>query len=149
MSAAVTIRETQTFRRRTIFTVIAGGAMAATAAAAVLPAAPPVPASRTTLLLDSFIAGTANTDFARALPGLAAGQRLILKREALNEHDGRAIAVYAGEGPAAGAKLGYVPRAKNEALTALIDEGRSLKAELTGLDPDRWDGARLSVRLAE
>jgi hypothetical protein len=144
MRSATAIRtETTITSRRTLFTVVLGGALAASTALAMAPEAPKS-APRAYLVTETFIAGTAWTDFARALPGLAAGQRLLLKAEG---KDKTQIAVYAGEGPAAGAKLGYLPRANSETLASLLSDGARMSATLTALDPASWSGAKIAVRL--
>ena len=79
-----------------------------------------------TLLADAAVAGLPYYDAAKAVPRLAAGDPLTLRREPSNPHDARAIEVLAADG----AKLGYVARVENEALAALMDAGLAVRANV-------------------
>jgi hypothetical protein len=96
-------------------------------------------------LLRTFVAGTAYYDAAGALPDLAEGQELALRRQPANPHDAKAIEVYSSRG----VKLGYVPRADNPALSALLDDGRRLRCRIAALHPGRYQDIRMAVALVE
>lgn len=78
-------------------------------------------------LLDFAIAGGHYHGLAATMSDLIAGDRLELRREADNPHDRNAIAVYR-----ASVKLGYIPRAVNTPLAALMDAGRQIRADVVG-----------------
>lgn len=63
------------------------------------------------------------------------GQALTLLREAENPYDERAVAIYWNK-----AKLGYIPRRDNAAISQLLDRGERLKAVIEKLDDtdDYW-----------
>lgn len=68
----------------------------------------------------------------RVWSDLRVGDSLALVREADNPHDPRAVRVeWRGE------KLGYVPRAGNETVSRLIDQGVRLSGRITHLQPGR------------
>ena len=84
---------------------------------------------RTAVLCRCFIAGFQFHQGPAILPGLAAGQKLFLKREPANPYDSLAIAIHAD----CGSKIGYLPRRLNEIPTTLMDNGHSLTAVITGV----------------
>lgn len=90
--------------------------------AAALPAAvagTPQSATRAVPLLCSYVAG-ASRRTVRAIPEeLQPGAKLRLVREPANDYDQRAVAVWTANAT----KLGYVPRADNQALANLMDAG--------------------------
>ncbi|WP_084365849.1 HIRAN domain-containing protein [Rhizobium sp. RU36D] len=89
---------------------------------------PTAPASADALtLLDFAIAGGHYHGLAATMSDLISGDRLELRREADNPHDRNAIAVYR-----ASVKLGYIPRAVNTPLAALMDAGRQIRADVVG-----------------
>ncbi|ACI99320.1 HIRAN domain-containing protein [Rhodospirillum centenum] len=117
---------------------LAGGLIAPRATqAAAAPSAP-------ILLLESQVAGTAYYDAGKLLKGLSPGQRLTLRRQPDNRHDGLAIEVLV---PDAG-KLGYVPRIHNQPLARLMDAGKVLHAEVLALTPQEWEKVRIQVWMA-
>jgi hypothetical protein len=73
---------------------------------------------------------------------LRAGHAVRLAREPANEHDDRAIAVYAGE-----VKLGYVPRRQNSMAAGCLDAGVALRATLVGVDLEAPPWERVTVTL--
>ena len=73
-----------------------------------------------------------------AEPELAPGAFLLLKREPANPHDPLAIMIL----DETGRQLGYVPRAKNEALARLMDAGKLLFGKL---ENKAWVGDWLKV----
>jgi hypothetical protein len=75
---------------------------------------------------------------------LKVGDALTLVREADNPYDPRAVRVeWRGE------KLGYVPRAGNEAVAKLLDRGVSLSGRITHLQAGRshWQRILFEVNL--
>jgi hypothetical protein len=96
-------------------------------------------------LVRTFVAGTAYYDAERAMDGLGVGQELVLRREPKNPHDSRAIEVLAPWG----SKLGYVPRSDNSAVTALMDDARTLRARITALRPGAYRDICMSIALVE
>ncbi|MBQ7263101.1 MAG: HIRAN domain-containing protein [Synergistaceae bacterium] len=81
----------------------------------------PRPFGQEIYLIDAHIAGTTHVEGIDALePLLVPGMRLHFLREADNAYDPLAIMVK----DANGNKLGYVPRAKNEILSRLMDAGK-------------------------
>ena len=88
------------------------------------------PFAREVFLLECVVAGTAFRSVKTVEPQLKAGAMLALKREPTNPHDPLAIMVLAETGH----HLGYVPRAKNEALARLMDAGKILFAKLEAKD---------------
>lgn len=78
------------------------------------------------MLIECHIAGTSHRDLKAVEPSLALGAFLVLKREPANPHDALAIMIF----NEAGHHLGYVPRAKNEALAHLLDAGKLLFGKL-------------------
>ncbi len=99
-----------------------------------------MPFAREIMLVECQIAGTSHRDVKTIEPTLAPGVLLVLKREPGNVHDPLAIMIF----NEAGAHLGYVPRAKNEALARLMDAGKLLFAKLESKD---WQGDWLRVEV--
>lgn len=85
-----------------------------------------LPFVREILLIECHVAGTSHQELTEVEPQLAVGDALILEREPENPHDARAIRIRHMNG----AMLGYVPRAKNEALANLMDAGKLLFGRL-------------------
>lgn len=77
---------------------------------------------------------------------LRVGDPLTLVRERDNSHDPRAVRV-----EWRGKKLGYVPRAGNETVARLLDQGVSLSGRITHLQPGRssWQRILFEVDLAQ
>lgn len=95
--------------------------------------APPLPFGREIALLECCVAGTSHVDLEGVAEELAVGQRLALRREPGNEHDPLAVLVL----DTAGRKLGYLPRARNEVVSRLLDAGKRVEARLDAMD---WSG---------
>jgi len=77
---------------------------------------------------------------------LKVGDALTLTRETDNAHDANAIRVeWHGE------KLGYVPRAGNEDLARLLDQGAKISARIVNLQAGRshWQRVLFEVLLEE
>lgn len=88
------------------------------------------PFVREIMLVECVIAGTSHRDLKIVEPLLPIGS---LQRERTNEHDALAIMILDEKGN----HLGYVPRAKNEAIARLMDAGKLLFGRLEGKD---WQG---------
>ena len=97
-----------------------------------------MPFAREIMLIECQIAGTSHRDVKSIEPDLRPGDLLPLKREPDNPHDPLAIMIL----DEAGHHLGYVPRAKNEALARLMDAGKLLFARL---ESKSWHGDWLEV----
>jgi len=97
-----------------------------------------MPFAREIMLIECQIAGTSHRDVKSIEPDLRPGDLLPLKREPDNPHDPLAIMIL----EEAGHHLGYVPRAKNEALARLMDAGKLLFARL---ESKSWHGDWLEV----
>jgi len=76
---------------------------------------------------------------------LRVGDRLDLIREPHNPHDARAIRV-----EWQGVKLGYLPRAQNEAVAAAMDRGERVEGRIGALTthPNPWRRVRIEVFVA-
>lgn len=85
-----------------------------------------MPFAKEIMLIECQIAGTSHRDITEVEPTLVPGDLLVLKREQQNPHDSLAIMIF-NEG---GHHLGYIPRAKNEALARLMDAGKLLFGRL-------------------
>jgi len=96
------------------------------------------PFAREIMLIECHIAGTSHRDVKSVEPTLAPGAFLVLRREPANPHDDLAIMIF----DEAGHHLGYVPRAKNEALARLMDAGKLLFGKL---ESKAWVGDWLKV----
>lgn len=97
-----------------------------------------MPFAREIMLVECQIAGTSYRDVKSFEPLLTPGALLVLKREPSNPHDALAIMIL----NEAGHHLGYVPRAKNEALARLMDAGKLLFGKL---EAKAWVGDWLKV----
>ncbi len=97
-----------------------------------------MPFVREILLIDCRVAGTSFRDLDGIDAALAPGALLPLEREHDNPVDPLAIRMLT-EG---GQLLGYVPRAKNEALAHLMDAGKLLFARL---ESKEWRGSWLKL----
>ncbi len=80
---------------------------------------------------DTRVAGTTHVEGIEDLArGLSEGDRLRLERDPRNRYDRWAIRVL----DARGRRLGYVPADVNEILARLMDAGKCLYGEVTGID---------------
>lgn len=95
---------------------------------------------REIFLLECPVAGTSHVPIMEIEPLLEVGETLTLKREPENAYDALAILVL----DARGAKLGYVPRDRNQVLARLLDAGKPLYARL---DRKQWFGGWLRVTM--
>jgi len=73
---------------------------------------------------------------------LRVGAPLTLQREPYNSHDGRAIAV-----SWQGHKLGYLPRAENDAVSAAMDAGTAVEARIGQLTDDADPRRRVMIEV--
>jgi hypothetical protein len=89
-----------------------------------------------------FIAGFQYHDGPEIVGELEPGLTLVLIREPENPHDHRAVALYYGSN-----HLGYVPRQRNRAIAALLDQGALLRAWVSQVDPgaDPWNALEVRV----
>ncbi len=99
-----------------------------------------LPFAREIMLVEGQIAGTSHRELKDVEPALIPGAMLVLKREPSNPHDRLAIMIF----DEAGHHLGYVPRAKNEALARLMDAGKLLFGKL---ENKTWVGDWLKVEV--
>lgn len=98
-------------------------------------------------LLIAAVAGYAYYAGAQLEDGLAVGEPLQLVREPENPHDCRAVRL-----DWRGHPLGYVPRAQNAHIAALLDAGECLSAsivEISGGCEGTWERVWFSVERAE
>ena len=105
----------------------------------------PAPYAREIRLLECHIAGTQYAGLEEFAWELETGEMLTLKREPDNPHDGNAIRIQDRHER----KLGYVPKAKNEVLAALMDAGKFLSARIHTLETDNWMNIRVVVVMHE
>ena len=99
-----------------------------------------MPFAREIMLVECHIAGTSFRDVRSVEPSLSPGTFFVLRREPANPHDDLAIMILTE----AGHHLGYVPRAKNEALARLMDAGKLLFARL---EAKSWEGDWLRAEI--
>ena len=99
-----------------------------------------MPFAREIMLVECPIAGTSHRDVKAADGDIQQGTVLVLKREPGNPHDALAIMIFTEKGH----HLGYVPRAKNEALARLMDAGKLLFGKV---ESKQWLGDWLKVEL--
>lgn len=103
------------------------------------------PASRELLLIDSFVAGTRYYEADRLRDRLPMGLSLALRREPGNRYDRLAVEVLTR----GGAKLGYVPRGDNEAVSRLLDSGRTVAARIAALPPRAYGDIGMALYLVD
>ncbi len=105
-----------------------------------------MPFAREIMLVECHIAGTSFRDVRAVEPSLTAGTFLVLRREPGNPHDDLAIMILTEQGH----QLGYVPRAKNEALARLMDAGKLLFARVESKEwVDDWLRAEIRIFLRD
>lgn len=98
-----------------------------------------MPFVREIMLVEGHIAGTSHREVRALEPGIVPGGFLPLNREPDNAHDPLAIKILDDKGN----HLGYVPRAKNEALARLMDAGKLLFGKV---ESKAWRGDWLEVQ---
>ncbi|MDE5979911.1 MAG: HIRAN domain-containing protein [Muribaculaceae bacterium] len=98
--------------------------------------------------LDTYIAGRLYGDADLAWPHLEVGQQVILVREADNENDSAAIAVFT-EAAGQHLKLGYIPFRKNQPLALMLDMGwgEAFGATISRLDPSATYDRQIGITI--
>lgn len=93
------------------------------------------------LVLECTVAGTSFRELDDIEAELNVQEQLIVKREADNEADKFAIALYFKE-----VKAGYIPKSKNEVIANLLDAGKSFYGVI---GEKEWQGnwLRLEVKI--
>ena len=93
------------------------------------------------LVLQCIVAGTSFRKLDKIEGRLDAQVKIICKREANNEHDEFAVALYFED-----KKIGYIPREKNEVIARLMDAGKRFFAVIEAKEKEgNW--LRLDVKL--
>jgi len=125
-------------QRRIFFRALFGGLGAAMTSRHILAG------DSTVLIQESPVAGFQFYCGDAVWPSLRVGKKLSLVREAFNDHDRDAVAVYFQD-----EKLGFVPRQENRAIAQMLDRGESLEARIAGLidEEDPWRRIRISIFL--
>ena len=100
-------------------------------------------AVRELLIQESPVAGFQYHAGETVWPRLSAGDPLRLLREPGNPFDRRAVAVYWGD-----AKLGYVPRVANTAVSQMMDRGERITARVEHLRQSRDPWKRVGISIA-
>lgn len=124
--------------RRNILKLFAG-ILAGDASLAVIKR-PEAKAARMLPVLETRIAGFAYYQGEQCLSRIKPVDKLELKRESANRHDGKAIEVF-WMGP----KLGYVPRSHNAALSQLLDQGERIDVVVKGIVERQWEPLEFKV----
>lgn len=115
-------------------------------ATGVLLAAPLVtkakPVKQSLLLQHSPVAGLQYYEGERVWPQFQLNQLLTLQREADNSYDKRAVAIHWND-----AKLGYIPRRGNAAISQMLDRGEKLQVQIIQLNDadDYWKRMQVAV----
>ena len=96
------------------------------------------------LVQSSPLAGSQYYALSSVWDEIRVGDKLLLKREPENRHDGNAIRVEWN-----GRRLGYVPRRENRALAAAMDRGERVEARVSRLAKHRnpWQRVEFEVYL--
>lgn len=99
---------------------------------------------RQVLMQQSPIAGSQYYEGEKVFSRLREEMPLRLVREPDNKYNGRAVAIYVDK-----AKLGFVPRMDNAAVSQMLDRGESLSARIVRLErsDNPWDRVRFAVTL--
>ncbi|QXE20677.1 HIRAN domain-containing protein [Clostridium sp. 001] len=90
----------------------------------------PMPYTNEIFLLNIWIAGLNYYEAHSIEDELNVEDKLLLKRESKNQYDNLAIEIY----DAKNRKLGYVPKAKNEVISRLMDGGKLLYGIITEIE---------------
>ena len=101
----------------------------------------PKPFSKDALVLKTYIAGTNYSDAKKIADSIKEGNYLIFQREATNPHDNMAIKIMDLDKN----KLGYVPKAKNEVISNLMDAGKTIFGII---DKKQWSGDYLNLEIS-
>jgi len=92
-------------------------------------------------VLKTYIAGTRYSEASAIADSIARGNYLIFQREPDNPHDDMAIKILDLDRH----KLGYVPRAKNEVISNLMDAGKTIFGVI---DIKQRDGDYLNLEIS-
>ncbi len=92
---------------------------------------------RQILVLECLVAGTSFRKLNAIEPQIKAEVKLDVKREADNEYDEYAVALYFEK-----SKIGFIPRDKNEVIARLMDAGKQFFATLQAKE---WEGNWLKL----
>jgi hypothetical protein len=100
------------------------------------------PFAREIFLIETHVAGTTHVPIREIEPTLKPGAAMVLRRDPENAFDALAILILTEQG----AKLGFIPRDRNEVLARLMDAGKCLFARL---ETKEWRGdwLRVSIRV--
>ena len=101
----------------------------------------PKPFSRDTLVLKTYIAGTHYSEAKKIVDSIKEGNYLVFQRESTNPHDNMAIKIMDLDKN----KLGYVPKAKNEVISNLMDAGKTIFGII---DKKEWSGDYLNLEIS-
>ena len=101
---------------------------------------------RTVLIQESRIAGFQFHRGDSIWSSLDVGEELASVSESSNSHDPDAVAIYFQK-----EKLGYVPRAENNAIAQMLDRGETLNARIRKLmiEEDPWERVRITISLVQ
>lgn len=106
----------------------------------------PAPVREHIRLTKTAIAGTGHPGVECFASELNAGASVLLVCEPKNAHDPRAISLRNAKGK----RLGYVPKACNEILAALLDSGKQLGAGLIKTESGTiWPELRIEISLMD
>jgi len=92
-------------------------------------------------VLKTYIAGTNYSDAKKIANSIKEGNYLIFQRESENPYDKMAIKIMDLDKN----KLGYVPKAKNEAISNLMDAGKTIFGII---DKKEWSGDYLKLEIS-
>ena len=101
----------------------------------------PKPFSRDTTVLKTYIAGTHYSEAKKIVDSIKEGNYLVFQRESTNPHDNMAIKIMDLDKN----KLGYVPKAKNEVISNLMDAGKTIFGII---DKKEWSGDYLNLEIS-
>ncbi len=91
------------------------------------------------LVLECIVAGTSFRKLTEVEPKLGAEVKLSIEREAKNEYDVFATALYFEKH-----KIGYIPKDKNETIARLLDAGKAFYATIKAKE---WEGNWLKIEV--
>ena len=92
---------------------------------------------RDMLALNCLVAGTSYQKLKEIEPEMLQQTVFEMKREAANEFDKKAVAIYYDKN-----KIGYIPKEKNEVIANLMDAGKKFSARLIS---KKWEGNWLKI----
>ena len=95
--------------------------------------------SKDILVLECLVAGTSFRKLKNVEPKLNNQIKIDIKREAGNEYDEFAIALYFEK-----EKIGYIPKDKNEVIARLLDAGKFFYASI---ETKEWEGNWLRIEV--